>query len=457
MAIFPFPNHHAFADRIKALRTGELSGRTIGAPALEDAGGPSTSHQSRIENRTTMPITREVISQYDTAWAKLAPEAINAGFVTALAAAYGAAHQAQQDPTAATAIIDAALTGNPVPAAGDDHPTQLRAALIADYAARQAPDFIHIGVDVDTDRPVFASSLGNGPRRIALRAADVESRRVAAEFGDFIPADYLPRLAAQSSDQFGKLLVRIARRHPAITLGSESRLTNAGEDLRELWESAGGSVHRNVEAAIDPIAGINTLTQARKRAKILVQRGGNDDELSLAWMILFANAIAEGAECGALDAYIRYANTGRWTALKSELPDYVRGGLPHVEHLQGVAATYLRPWASARREPQFESSFQRKDLSAGITWRHEEVKTSYEIPITAGDLWLEDESLEVPLDDVLHTLGTFSLRVTGNTLSVTRRADNIEPVHYSWYPSGTSDRFALVHNAETGWRAIQIY
>ncbi|SLE83371.1 Uncharacterised protein [Mycobacteroides abscessus subsp. massiliense] len=447
MSIFPFPNHAAFADRIKALRTSELAGRNISTPAIEQAGGPSTSHQGRIETYTTMPITREVITQYDQALTKLAGESISAGFITALAAAYGAAHQA--------ATVEAAAEQG---GAGDND-TEIRSSLIDITARRHTPDLIYIGVDVDTKRPVYATVVRRGPHRVVSRI-DEERERTAFEFGDFNPGTYLPRLANASHQLFSKTLVHMARRHPGITLASDKELANKGQTLPELWDAAGGEVHCNVEASIDPIAGISTLKQARARAKILMQgssKPGAADELSLAWMILFANAIGESSGCGALDAYIRYRNSDKWKELRAQLPSHVTGGFSSTDNMKITATQYLGGWASARTEPQFETSFKLDTPGGRIIWHNEEVKTSYDIPITAGDLWLEDKSLDVPLADVLHALGTYSLRINDDVLSVTKPAADVEQISYSWYPSGISDRFAIVHRKETGWRALQIY
>lgn len=447
MSIFPFPSHAAFVDRIKALRSSELAGRNISTPAIEQAGGPSTSHQGRIETYTTMPITREVITQYDQALTKLAGESISAGFITALAAAYGAAHQA--------ATVEAAAEQD---SAGDND-TEIRSSLIDITARRHAPDLIYIGVDVDTKRPVYANSIRRGPYPLDSRVID-QRERAAFEFGDFNPGTYLPRLANASRQLFSKTLVHMARRHPGITLASDKELAINGESFPERWEADGGDVYCNVEAAIDPIAGISTLKQARARAQVLMRGSGEpsrEDELWLAWMILFANAIGESVGCGALDAYIRYRNTDKWEELRDQLPSHVTGGFPGTDDMKGIASQYLGGWARARAEPQFETSFKLDKPGGRIIWQNEEIKTSYDITITAGDLWLEDESLKVPLADVLHALGTYSLRITDDELSVTKPAADVERIYYSWYPSGISDRFAIVHRKETGWRALQIY
>lgn len=408
-----------------------------------------------------MPITREVITQYDQALTKLAGESISAGFITALAAAYGAAHQAAN--VAAEAEQDSAGLAETFDRvreiAANDNDTEIRSSLIDITARRHAPDLIYIGVDVDTKRPVYATIVRRGPHRVVSRI-DEERERTAFEFGDFNPGTYLPRLANASHQLFSKTVVHMARRHPGITLASDKELANKGQSLPELWDAAGGEVHCNVEAAIDPIAGISTLKQARARAKILMQgssKPGAADELSLAWMILFANAIGESSGCGALDAYIRYRNSDKWKELRAQLPAHVTGGFSSTDNMKIAAAQYLGGWASARTEPQFETSFKLDTPGGRIIWHNEEVKTSYDIPITAGDLWLEDESLDVPLADVLHALGTYSLRINDDVLSVTKPAADAERICYSWYPSGISDRFAIVHRKETGWRALQIY
>lgn len=463
MPIFPFPNSREFADRIKSLRTKELAGRSIGTTAIAQAGGPSTTHQSRIETYTSMSITAEVINQYDQALTKLAPEAISAGFITALAAAYGAV---QQDSADANTIINAALTGTAIPAANISQ-IELNASDITTTAKRHAPDLIYVGIDVDRRRPVFANSIRRGPHHVVSQVQQ-ERADVAFEFGDFTPSMYLPRLANDSSDAFANVMVRLARRHPGITLASgQAVLINNGKSLPEQWEADGGAVHRNVEAAIDPIAGISTLKQARARAQILSQQlppSSRNDELWLAWMILFANATGEECGCGALDAYIRYRNTDRWDNLRAQLPVHVTGGFPNADHMKGVAQQYLQAWARARTEPQFETSFQLNAPGGQITWRHTEVKTSYDIPINSGDLWLENEWLEVPLAEVLHAIGIYSLRIDADILAVTKPAAKIDrisyswyPISYSWYPSGISDRIALLHRNETGWSAVQIY
>ncbi|MDM2402114.1 hypothetical protein PP613_23555 [Mycobacteroides abscessus] len=433
MTIFPFRNHKLFAERVRTLRA-ELGRTGFATPAIDKAGGPSTSHQGRIENAEDMKITANIVADYDIAFTKLTEGVIREGFFTALAAAYAAAYR-QHD-----IITDA----------------ENSSATIANKARQQAPDHILIGLDViASDLPVYAASLQlHSQIRIGQAGQHLGSFDLNTQARD--PKDFLPNLSQGGRKEFRQLTVRLARRHTAITLAPTGRHFPRfldAEPLDELWAAAGGQVHRNVEATVDPINDITTLRQALQRAEVLGASG--EDALWLGWMILFANAIGEKHNLSALTAYIRYRNTGAWADLRTQLPTQVRGSLPSSQTMQNIAYEYLYPWAKTRTEPQFEMTFTKEDND--IVWHPTEVAPQQPIPIQPGELWLYDTDHELPLAEVLRANGVHALHLTDPSLAVNNPAPHIEQPDYTWYPSGVSDQFALLHNNTHGWRAVQTY
>lgn len=435
MTIFPFENHKLFAERVKALRA-ELGRTPFATTAIEKAGGPSTSHQGRIENFADIPITAKIVADYDKAFTELTEARFGEGFFTALAAAYAGAYRAQ------------AITAS-----------DQRALMIAAKARKQAPDFILIGSDViASDLPVFAASIrlheptryvGDTPRRQPGFDLSTETKD---------PAQFLPDLSQSGRAVFHELAVRLARRHPAITLedvGEHAMRLRGDQPYDELWATAGGRVHRNAEAAVDPIDGITSTREARARAAVLGASG--EDTLWLGWMILFANVLGQRTGVSALAAYIRYRNTDQWKAMLDDLPLAVRGSFPDISHMIGLAYQYLYPWASARTDPQFEMSFTKENEI--IFWHPHEQPQPAPIAAEPGELWLYDPGRPhgLPMAEVLQSTGVHSLQLTDNSLAVNNPAPKIEQPHYTWYPSGVSDQFALLYNNTHGWRAVQTY
>ncbi|WP_131829364.1 hypothetical protein [Mycobacteroides abscessus] len=433
MTIFPFPNHKLFAERVRTLRA-ELGRTGFATPAIDKAGGPSTSHQGRIENAEDMKITAKIVADYDTAFTKLTEGVIREGFFTALAAAYAGAHRRHD------IITDA----------------ENSCTTIANKARQQAPDHILIGLDViASDLPVYAASLQlHSQMRIGQVGQHIGSFDLNTQARD--PKDFLPNLSQGSRKEFRRLTVRLARRHSAITLapaGLHSPRFLDAKPLDELWAATGGKVHRNVEATVDPIDGITTLRQALERAAVLGASG--EDALWLGWMILFANAIGEKHNLSALTAYIRYRNTDTWANLQEKLPIEVRGSFPPNQDLKDLAYKYLYPWAKTRTDPQFEMTFTKED--AEIVWHPTEVAPQQPIPIKPGELWLYDTAHELPLAEVLRVNGVHSLHISDGRLDTNNPAPHIEQPHYTWYPSGVSEQFALLYNNTHGWRAVQTY
>lgn len=425
MRSFPFQNSPAFAESVRTLRTLHTNWsehRGYATTAVEKAGGPSTSHQGRIENSAAMPITAEVIANYDTALTELSGGVLGPGLFTALAGLH-AASQWQED-------------------------RDQRSGMILRHAAEQSPRSILVGLDVFTNHPVHVSSIEMHPD---LTADDTDSRHA--------PGDYLVNLSRSDAATFRNLAVRLARRHPSVTVaddnwGSLALLDAHVPPLDALWLEQGGSVHADAELVVDPIDGITTLREARDRAQIL---GASDHDAQwVGWIILFANALGQKHRIGALAAYIRYQNTEEWDNLRASLPTEVTGSFPATDHMKSLTQRCLSPWTASRTNPQFEMRFTIE--GDDIVW-HPDESPPPRTPIQpkAGDLWLYQPA-DLPLAQVLLARNAPGvLRLSSEALFALDPYDLGRGTQERWYSSGISDQFALIHSADRGWLPIQTY
>lgn len=427
-----FSNNAVFGERMRQIRD-EVVG--VSLEAVSGSGGPSASLQSRIENGQALTITEETIKKYETAFAALSKDAfprdLGIGFLAALVTAYDAADRGQEQIDARTTRINSLTRQEQAP-----------------WASRG----IFLGLDLgELEVPVFGASIS----RIMTHGARVVTGEDPAPQGFNLGS--LPVRWARDIPGFDELLVQLIIRQQSITVAGPS---DTADRVARLMAAAGRGVHTDVESRLDPIAGITSLSAARRRAVALGTPASGSNNLNLAWMLLLANAVGHRYGVGAFTAWSRYhADAAVWRSTIATLPDAVRGGMPDVEEMMGDAKAYLTEWTGSRQDSpkEVELSFDGDE----ITWGATDWEMGEPIEPVDGDLWIYGGRVrpnadgEGGVDRVLAEMGIPSVLLRHNGLEA--GGPQVEAPDYEWCPSGVRPEFVLLRARQIGvWRAVQV-
>lgn len=427
MLTLPMPNTSEFGRRIYAIRTTDLN---VAQDRIAEAGGPSAPQQSRIENGTDQPVSREFLLRYAVAAHAIKPNKFSA--------------QAQSVFEAVAAAHHAAT----------DHGDAERSATITRAARTARADEIVLGIDLATDEIITARGIAVATKR-------------PVELGNYTDQTdaYLAEAAKQDQLDFIDAAFRIAARYRWITIISDDDLDPA--IVAKAWSAAGGgTVQQSADKRLDPIANLATLAAARKRATA-VGALAPDDTQSTAWIMLLANAIARITEKRPIDAYADYADTEQyWGSIIAELDPRVRDELPNVQTMLGRAKTYLAPLVPGRDWSTADWGIEITGYGRTTGWKVDVPVDHQPITPQGGDVWMTGsisagdfvarilESQNFPTA-TLEPRGPICPRITVNALPPVGGGET-----YGWAPAwiGEHPHYAFLRNEQTGgWRAAQLY
>lgn len=428
-----FPNSEAFAKTLLELRAAS-SFHT--ASKLSESGGPDRSYITKIESGEDMSITPATIAKLADAFTsefddRSGLEALGRAFFHAYATKAPKPHTESSFRQAAAAS---------------------RGGLL-------------LGFDLATDQPVIATCVEPSPDkfgRTLIAAAGVEAAYEA--------------------------LIAIAAQSDVVTLASTQALSkgSAAGMAAEAWKGRtfnfGEFVWPTSAVAVDPIAHVNNLRLALKRAHILGATG--TDTLLLGWAILIANAIAADNDTEPIEAVWRQELA--WDAMRRSIvehghdtPEHVGAGGPAVPETQAIrdaAQRFLLPWLHAYTAALYQVSYDAINASEGsadlmtaftsivpdrpdkIRWRAGRLESSTPRDLESGHLCLYNAKDFGTLPKVLNAL---QITKAGSTavlepaqLSVHSEA---EPITYRLCPLLASGPYALVRRvgAHRSWQAIQ--
>lgn len=427
--IYPFPWSREFGSRMRRLRE-QLEPQLERLPmqAVHDAGGPSASAQGRIENGPgegpPLMITADTMRKYALAYTVLSPPSargepsqrfdVEESFIMALGAA-----------GAASADLDG---------------MQERQGAISQAAKDTNLNSMVIGISVHDDSVIKTGRLERFPgwkhRHIASVTAEADT------------------------ELFGRDMVTIASRHPTVSISSPDVTLGGAGPLHLAWPDRDAVIMR-ADGRLDPIAKIQSLEEARRRATALkVDHDSIEAVASMLFLIavLTAQFNAEKPDSqepiGTLEVWRRYENSKRWDALRAMLPEAVAGAMPRTDAMVAATSAALRPWVTARARPPFEVKYQ---IGPGetIEWFPTELQPEPELSAAAGDLWLVDKEVLPAAEGFIADINKFALIITDTAVGTTDMIAG-EPPHY-WCPSGIQDNIALIYHPRAGWRAVQTF
>lgn len=429
-----FPNSAQFAKTLRELRS---AAAFHSASKLSEQGGPDRSYVTKIESGENMSITPATIAKLADAFA---PEFGDRSGLEALGRAFFHSY--------------ADTAPKPHPESG------FRQAAAASSGG------LLLGFDLATDQPVIATCIEPSPDkfgRTLISAAGVETVR--------------------------KVLIAIAAQSDVVTLASTQALStgSAADMAAKAWQGRtfnfGEFVWPTSALAVDPIAHVNNLRLALKRAQILGATG--TDTLLLGWAILIANAIAADSDTQPIEAVWRREST--WNVMRQRVaehghdsPEHVGAGGPAIPETQAIreaAQRFLLPWLHAYTAALYQVQYDITPESEGsadlmgtftsivpgsadskIKWRAGRLESTTPRDLESGHLCLYNGADFGPLPKVLNAL---EIAKAGSTavldpaqLSVDSDTD---PVTYYLCPLLADGPYALARRVgrHTSWQAIQ--
>jgi hypothetical protein len=428
MLTFPMPNTLEFGRRIYAIRTVELD---VAQDRIADAGGPSAPQQSRIENGSDQPVSREFLLRYAAAAHALRPNKFSG--------------QADSVFEALAAMYNAAA----------DHGDAERSSVISKAARNCGADEIVLGFDLATDEIITARGITIATKR-------------PVEQGNYTDQTdtYLAEAAGQDQSDFVDAAFRIAGRYRGITIVvNDGRIDPAM--VSQVWAKvSAGAVQELADRRLDPIGDVTTLAAARKRA-IAVGALSPDETQATAWIILLSNAIGRATEKRPIDAYADYADKQQyWDSVLADLDPRVRSELPYVTTLLKRAKPHLEPLIPDRDWSTADWEIELTGVGKSTGWKVDVPVDHQPITPAAGDVWMTGsisasrlaakilESMNVP-NITFEPRGVLWPRLNVNTTAPVGIGET-----YGWAPSWVGERphYAFLRNEQTGvWRAAQMY
>lgn len=398
---------------------------------LADAGGPSRRTQSSIENGDAgEKISVATATKYGKAIAELSEGQIHASVIHAALAAF--------DTKPGFAKLAARASSPALP----KRPSRVSAAAHG-VPALSGEDPLYLGVDMDSGQPVSIRGL----------ARPWPLRKIEVDHG--------------FSVEFRELIFAMALRHPALTIVEQpmQSLVDSVESLQTLWATykpqgrvkfLGTTLDVDAAVAFDPIAGVDSLAAALRRAVIFTRASG--DSIAVAWAILKSNEYASRSTATQSPIAV-------WTCLNAArsigLPIYLEPG----STMEDALASNIPDDGECFRASQFHLQNWHAQHTLA-TWRveliGEERKTWRTTPVPepsaeerAQSLWLYDQAAFELLPNLLADQGIPAIKFDpfeGLTLCTGGEHDNTTPA--LWMPTGLKDRHLVFLGPEQGWRAV---
>ncbi|SLH39310.1 hypothetical protein [Mycobacteroides abscessus] len=419
-------NTAELAAWIKWLRMSILD---VSQDDLAAAGGPSRRTQSSIEKGDAgEKISVATATKYGKAIAELSEGQIHASVMHAALAAF--------DTKPGFAKL-AAPASSP---ALSKRPSRVSAAA-PDVPAASGEDPLYLGIDIDSGQPVSIHGL---VQPWPLRKIEVDQG---------------------FSVEFRELIFAMALRHPALTIVEQpmQSLVDSAESLQTIWKTykphgrvkfLGTTLDVDAAVAFDPIAGVDSLAAALRRAAIFTRAGS--DSIAMAWAILKSNEYASRST--AMKAPIAV-----WTCLNSGahgLPIYLEPGstmedalasnIPDDRECFRASQSHLQNWHAQHTLATWKVELIGEERKI---WRTTPVPEP-SAEERAQSLWLYDQAFEL-LPNLLADQGIPAIKFDpfeGLTLCTGGEHDNTTPA--LWMPTGLNDRHLVFLGPEQGWRPI---
>lgn len=451
MPVDSFPGHYAFSALIRDLRD------KVVRASLEQvarAEGPSVSLQTEIEGGSGKPVSEATIGKYQVAFDKLTPGAVPAGFLSAVATLFGGLAR-------------------------------------GDRLGKQIAEHVRVW----------------GHSRSVLLGCHPGSTDMITGTNLVLLDDDSP-LSAMLHDidriEFTRLCMSIARRHPAVTLVSNSERHQEPLDryLSAGWQEGGdvrsvGQASPPVpRAAFDPIGGARSLDEALVIADALCTNPR--DVVAAAWGILIVNTAAllgwkpKEQDLGALksnfgidsdadqDSGAPVSPMRMWRALEqdsqraarsldrreaftaatewfreSSMAASLRADMPSGAHIRAALSEALTPWyedyVAAVWQVHLMNEFQNGYRLRPWDVSRNEPDLFGDRP-SAADLWYFNERRHPNLPIVALAQGVYNITLSSTRLQL---ATDYRGTTHRWFPVGLGTGFGLLLDDRGDWHPLQ--
>lgn len=418
-----FKNTAQFGALIRQFRD-EVLHATI--EAIEKAGGPSASTQSRIENGADVPVSDATITKYITA--------------------FGAEAQMLRTVAEAHKYIS-------------DAGRKERQRKISREAARRVHTGLYLGQFLDTGEPVVANALMY-PSQVESLSAHHAPRKLVGEVA------IVSRLARRK--QFQEAAIVLAARQPELVLiGDKQRRSTWPDGLGELSADRKvfglGDVAEGLPGvAIDPLEGVFTFADAKRRAVPLGVR--SEDSRLTAWVILLSNVLGALEDMAPILAFSALKQGyHKWSvAINSLQHPELKAGMPAWQRAIAAAEPYLMPWVDEYVDANWDIEIDvETDVKFGakertVTWNVTATDASSGLDPWTRDkeLWIYDDEAYEKFPAVVHQRGIPAVVVERNMIALPYRGPA-----YLWCPIGSDDSIVLVREQAEGgeWRPVQMF
>ncbi|MDO2986897.1 hypothetical protein P5V30_20415 [Mycobacteroides abscessus subsp. abscessus] len=418
-----FRNTAQFGGLIRYLREEVLH---VTIEAIEKAGGPSASTQSRIENDADVPVSDATIGKYIAAFGE--------GAQTLRAVAVAHKH-----------ISD---TGR-----------KERQRKISREAARGVHPGLYLGQFLDTGKPAVAHALVY-PAQVESSSPHMAARKSVSELA------IVGGLARRK--QFYEATVALAARQPELVLiGNQHRQSwpDVLDELRADRKVFGfGDVTEGLPGvAIDPLAGVFTFADAKRRA---VPLGVSRQDVRLtAWVILLSNVLGAVQDMSPILAFSALQKSqGKWSiAINSLHHPELSAGIPEWQRAIGAAEPYLMPWVDEYVDATWDIEI---DVETDVKFGAKDRTVTWNVTATDAssgiDPWTRDKELWI-YDDTAYEKFPAVVRERGGIPAVVVARNMITLLHpgptYIWCPIGSDDSIVLVREQAEGgqWRPVQMF
>lgn len=426
--VFPFPSSEAFGTRMRDLRVqyGNLPMRVI-----QDAKGPSTSTQGRIENGEG-EVTEETMTKYATAYANL--HRVNIDPAQSRDMREWSLHRHTVDPGFIKALGEAGA------AVAAEEATVTRRHRIEAEVRRTGLNAVVFGADIRSPHIISGS---------VLRMTREGERQ-----------DLCGTAPDADAALFAQLATTIASRHRTVSI---THRNGDGKTPAALWPWQ-SQVHKDAHSRIDPLDRVQSLGEARRRA-IALQVPAPDIEAVASTIFLIVALTAElnavaATQAGEdhyvltpLETWRQYVNTGRWDTLKATLPEPVAGAMPTTQTMIEATTRALEPWVDARTVPSFEVMFSVTEDRI-LNWHETPMTPETALTPEPFDLWVVAPKLFGAAKGLLTDKHIFGVAISHDEVGSIDPTPE-QPV-YQWCPSGVDDNISLLYEPQFGWRAVQI-
>lgn len=405
----------AFSRLIRQLREKVF---TTTLDAIVKAGGPSATTQTEIESERDSTLTDTTVTKYVAAFQTLRPGLIHYTFLPAVLAALKAAANPNQE-------LEERIDG-----------------LANNWENSRT---LLIGCHTSSTNMITASEL-------TLPEDNSPLRRLITDF------DYR---------EFLRYAVTIAQRHNAATLvpASQRHHNLLADYIDNGWQAdantrAVGQVSPTItRAAVDPIAGVQSLNEALDRAAAL--GAAPQDIVPTAWAILIACTKAANEGKQPIKTWYTLANSARRAfdvkiegtdrfqpAGLSDSITQLADEIPDTSIISAASWRTLRTWYEEYTVSRWTVEVTDDNKGWEVTERCADL---YGEGPGRNDLWLYNDTQFPTLPTVLKSRETPNTVLTSTGIRLTV---NYAPLPSRWFPIGKGTHYGVVQNHRGDWEPI---